>query len=192
MGNGPTRADVLHVADRDEWVYWLAANSDGTRDVWLAIRKKGSRCPGVGIEEAIEEAIAHGWIDSQMKPLDTDEYILRFTPRRDDSPWSLRNRRVAEGLITEGRMTEAGLACVEAAKRNGRWGSAYSSLTPPKIPVDFEAALKGCGAWGRFRTMSNSAQLQYVFWIDHAKRPETRAKRIAETVEKVTSQKRRA
>jgi uncharacterized protein YdeI (YjbR/CyaY-like superfamily) len=178
-------AEPLRVADWGEWVRWLAAHKAETREVWLAIRKKRSKLPGVGIEDAIDEAIAHGWIDGQMRPLDADEYLLRFTPRRDESPWSLRNRRVAERLIAEGRMTEAGLACVEAAKRNGKWDSAYSSLAPPRVPVDFEAALRGRGAWDRFTTMSNSAQLQYIFWIDQAKRPETRARRIAEAVKRL-------
>jgi len=81
------------------------------------------------LDEALE-AMAHGGIDSQMKPIDTDGYLLRFTPRRDVSLWSLRNREVAERLITEGRMKKEGIACVEAAKRNGRWDSAFSSLSP--------------------------------------------------------------
>ena len=174
----------LRATDAGEWAHWLESHTEA-REVWLIIRKKGSRHPGVGIEEAIEEAIAHGWIDSLMRPLDTDEYLLRFTPRRGDSPWSLRNRSVAERLITEGRMTEAGIACIEAAKRNGRWNSAYSSLTPPKIPQDLEDTLRYSGQLERFKSLSNSAQLQYIFWIDQAKRSETRKKRIAEVVERI-------
>ena len=77
--------EPLHISDRVEWGLWLVAHNSGTCEVWLAIRKTGSRRPGVSIDEAIEEAIAHGWIDSQMKPLDADEYVLRFTPRRDKS-----------------------------------------------------------------------------------------------------------
>jgi uncharacterized protein YdeI (YjbR/CyaY-like superfamily) len=125
----------LRATDAGEWARWLETHTEA-REVWFIIRKKGSRHSGVCIEEAIEKAIAHGWIDSQMRPLDADEYLLRFTPRRDDSPWSLRNRSVAERLLNEGRMTEAGITSIEAAKRNGRWDSTYSSLTSPKIPED--------------------------------------------------------
>ena len=80
---------------------------------------------------------------------------------------------------------EAGLACVDAAKRNGRWKSAYSSRTPPRIPTDLESALKCHGALEIFTSMSNSAQLQYIFWIDQAKRPETRARRVTEAVRRL-------
>ena len=177
-------SEPLRVADREAWANWLEAQHAEARGVWLTIRKKGSMHSGVFLGEAVEEAIIYGWIDSQMKPLDADEYLLRFTPRRDDSPWSLRNREMAERLVTEGRMKEAGLARVEEAKRNGRWGAAYSSKEPPKIPTDLENALKKRGALDRFRATSNSNQLQYIFWIDEAKRPETRAKRIRETIDK--------
>ena len=83
-------------------------------------------------------------------------------------------------------MKEAGLACIEAAKRNGRWDSAYSSLNPPKIPEDLEVALRNIGVFERFTSMSNSAQLRYIFWINQAKRPVSRAKRVDEVVGKVS------
>ncbi len=177
--------EPLRVADREGWAKWLQAHHAGAREVWLTIRKKRSKHPGVFLDEAVEEAIVHGWIDSQMKPLDADEYLLRFTPRRDDSPWSLRNREIAERLIAEGRIKEVGLACVEAAKRNGRWDAAYSSKEPPKIPADLEDALRKRGALKRFRATSNSNQLQYIFWIAEAKRPETRVRRIKVTIDRI-------
>ena len=96
------------------------------------------------------------------------------------------HRKVAEKLIAKGRMKEAGLACIEAAKGNGRWDSAYSSLTPPKIPEDLEVALRNIGAFKRSTSMSNSSQLQFIFWINQAKRPVSRAKRINEIVGKVS------
>jgi uncharacterized protein YdeI (YjbR/CyaY-like superfamily) len=163
-------AKPLRVSDVGDWGQWLAVHREAY-EVWLTIRKKGSRRPGVGIEEAIEEAIAYGWIDSRMRHLDTDEYLLRFTPRRDNSSWSLRNRRIAERLLAEGRMKEVGLTCIEAAKLNHIWDSVYSSLTPPNIPGDLEEALRSSGQLDRFKSMSNSTQPQYVFRIDQAKKP---------------------
>jgi uncharacterized protein YdeI (YjbR/CyaY-like superfamily) len=178
-------SEPLRVVDREAWANWLKSHHTGARGVWLIIRKKRSMHPGVFLDEAVEEAIVHGWIDSQMKPLDADEYLLRFTPRRDESPWSLRNREIAERLVAEGQMKEAGLARVEEAKRNGRWGTAYSSKEPPKIPADFEDALKKRGALEHFRATSNSNQLQYIFWVDEAKRQETRARRIKVTIDRI-------
>ena len=178
-------SEPLHVVDREAWANWLKSHHAGARGVWLIIRKKGLMHPGVFLDEAVEEAIVHGWIDSQMKPLDADEYLLRFTPRRDDSPWSLRNREIAERLVAEGRMKEAGLARVEEAERNGRWGAAYSSREPPKIPADLEDALRKRGALKRFRATSNSNQVQYIFWIAEAKRPETRARRRKVTIDRI-------
>jgi uncharacterized protein YdeI (YjbR/CyaY-like superfamily) len=177
--------ETLRVSGKAEWGAWLDAHCLDTREVWLAIRKKGSTRLGLSLGEAVEEAIRHGWIDSQMKPLDADEYLLRFTPRRKDSPWSLRNRKVAESLMAEGRMTEAGLAQVEAAKGNGRWEIAYSSINPPTIPAYLEAVLRERGNFEKFKEMSNSAQLQYIYWIADAKRAETRARRIEETIKRI-------
>lgn len=176
--------EPLRVSGKAEWSEWLDDHGSDTREAWLAIRKKGSKLPGLNLGEAVEEAIAHGWIDSQMKPLDAEEYMLHFTPRRKDSPWSLRNRKIAEMLISEGRMTEAGLAQVEAAKMNGRWEIAYSSVETPTIPAYLEAVLRERGMFEKFKAMSNSNQLQYIYWIADAKRPETRARRIEETIKR--------
>jgi uncharacterized protein YdeI (YjbR/CyaY-like superfamily) len=178
--------EPLRVSGKAEWGEWLDAHGSDTREAWLAIRKKGSKRPGLSLGEAVEEAIAHGWIDSQMNPLDADEYLLHFTPRRKDSPWSLRNRKIAETLISERRMTKAGLAQVEAAKRNGRWEIAYSSIEPPTIPAYLEALLRERGMFEKFKEMSNSDQLQYIYWIADAKRAETRARRIEETIKRAS------
>ena len=93
-------------------------------DVWLMIYKKHAGTPSVTLQEAMQEAICFGWIDSSMQPIDEERYSLRFTPRRKTSNWSERNKGWAAKLIEEGRMTEAGLAKIEEAKRNGRWDKA--------------------------------------------------------------------
>jgi uncharacterized protein YdeI (YjbR/CyaY-like superfamily) len=93
---------------------------------------------------------------------------------------------IAERLISEGRMTRRGLACVEAAKSNGWWDSAYTSRTPPKVPAYIEEELKKRNVWETFNALSNSTRLQYIFWIEEAKREETKMRRIVATIERIS------
>jgi uncharacterized protein YdeI (YjbR/CyaY-like superfamily) len=114
----------IHFATAQEWRAWLKANHATAEDVWLTIYKKHAGTPSVALQEAMQEAICFGWIDSQMQPIDAEQYALRFTPRRRTSNWSERKKGWAEMLIEQGRMTEAGLAKIEEAKQNGRWDNA--------------------------------------------------------------------
>ena len=113
--------EPVHFATPAEWRAWLEQNHATKEDAWLMIYKKHSGTPSVTLQEAMQEAICFGWIDSSMQPIDGERYALRFTPRRKTSNWSERNKGWAATLIEEGRMTEAGLARIEEAKRNGRW-----------------------------------------------------------------------
>jgi uncharacterized protein YdeI (YjbR/CyaY-like superfamily) len=113
--------EPLHFATAEKWRTWLERNHASAADAWLLISKKGARTPSVTLHQAMQEAICFGWIDSNMQPVDEERYALRFTPRRRTSNWSERNKGWAASLIEEGRMTEAGLAKIEEAKRNGRW-----------------------------------------------------------------------
>jgi uncharacterized protein YdeI (YjbR/CyaY-like superfamily) len=114
----------LRFATAEEWRAWLEANHASEEDAWLSISKKHAGTPSVTLQEAMQEAICFGWIDSSLQPIDGERYALRFTPRRTTSNWSERNKGWAATLIAEGRMTEAGLAKIEEAKRNGRWDRA--------------------------------------------------------------------
>ena len=114
----------IHFATAGEWRTWLEANHATEHDVWLMIYKKHAGTPSVMLQEAMQEAICFGWIDSSMQPIDEERYALRFTPRRKTSNWSERNKGWAAMLIEQGRMTEAGLAKIEEAKQNGRWDEA--------------------------------------------------------------------
>lgn len=126
------------------------------------------------------EAVAHGWIDGRMKRLNDEEFMQRFTPRRRNSVWSLRNRERAERLISEGRMTPAGLKTVEEAKQNGRWDRAYSSTRGAvDVPEDLiEALRKNKTANDNFESFPPSARFMYIHWINEAKRQDTRERRI--------------
>jgi uncharacterized protein YdeI (YjbR/CyaY-like superfamily) len=111
----------LRCRTAEEWRSWLERNHDSLDEVWLMIGKRGSKIRLVTLAQATEEALCFGWIDSAMRPVDDDHFVLRYTPRRAGSNWSARNVAVAERLIAEGRMTDAGLAEIDTAKRGGRW-----------------------------------------------------------------------
>jgi uncharacterized protein YdeI (YjbR/CyaY-like superfamily) len=176
---------LISFKDPDEWRNWLASHHSSEPGLWLKIKKTGSRAEGLTLAEAVTEALCFGWIDSRMKSLGSEGYMLRFTPRSPDSLWSKINRRRAEALMESGRMTEAGLAVIRQAKENGKWQSAYSSRERPEIPGDLYEELKSdTAALANFSKWANSQQLQAVFWINQAKRPETRQKRIKDVVAK--------
>ena len=121
----------IHFTTAEGWRTWLEENHAGRDDVWLVIYKKHAGTPSVTVDEAAEEALCFGWIDSSMQPIDQDRYALRFTPRRKRSNWSERSKARAARLIEEGRMTDAGLAAIEEAKRNGRWDEAPAAGRRP-------------------------------------------------------------
>ena len=116
------------------WSAWLAEHHAASDGVWIKFAKKASGIPTVVYAEAVEEALSHGWIDGQVKRIDDDFYMQRFTPRRARSRWSKINRAKAEALIDAGEMQPAGLAEVERAKADGRWERAYDSPTTATVP----------------------------------------------------------
>lgn len=144
----------------------------------LVIRKMGSRMPGVSYEEAVEEALCFGWIDGKLNRLDAEHYKLWFAPRKPRSVWSAINKRRIEELIRTGRMTEA----IDVAKRSGSW-NALDETDSLVVPPDLAKALKARPAAKRhFEAFPASSRKLILYWIRSAKRPETRAKRVAETV----------
>jgi uncharacterized protein YdeI (YjbR/CyaY-like superfamily) len=178
-----TALPVLEFADRTAWARWLNAQPESSPGVWLKLAKKASGIPSVTYPEALEEAICHGWIDGQRAPHDESYYRMRFTPRRPRSKWSQINREKATQLIEQGRMKPAGLAQVEAAKRDGRWDAAYAPQSSQAIPEDFQRALEqNPKAHEFFKTLRGTRRYSFLYRIQDAKRPETRARRIAQFV----------
>jgi len=176
---------LLDFKNPGQWRNWLTAHHSSESGVWLRIKKSGSGAEGLTLAEAVTEALCFGWIDSRMKSLGDEGYMLRFTPRKPESIWSKINRQRAEALIESGRMTEAGLTAIREAKESGEWQSAYSSREKPEMPEDLCEELKShAGALDNFSKWANSQQLQAVFWINQAKRPQTRQKRIKDVVAK--------
>ncbi len=166
--------------DIEEWRKWLNDNHEDEKSIWVVIQKKASEKIGIRYEEVVLEAVAHGWIDGIVKRIDDDEFKQRYTPRRKNSLWSLRNRERANKLIAEGRMTTMGMEKVEEAKRNGRWDNAYSSSRKNvEIPKDLKKALmKNEKSITNFKAFPSYVQFMYIHWINEAKRQDTRKRRI--------------
>ena len=174
---------VVFFAAPDAMDEWLAENHASSDGVWLKFAKRASGIESVAYAEALDVALSYGWIDGQVKKLDDDHYLQRFTPRRRRSKWSKRNRGKAERLIAGGRMRAAGLAEIERARTDGRWDAAYDSPSTATVPDDFQRALDEAPAARDFYASLGSAKrYSFLYRIEDAKRPETRAKRIAEYV----------
>jgi uncharacterized protein YdeI (YjbR/CyaY-like superfamily) len=174
---------VLFFASEGALEDWLAENHGASDGIWLKFAKKSSGIESVVYAEALEVALSYGWIDGQLKPLDGEHYLQRFTPRRPRSKWSQRNRGKAERLIAEGRMRPAGLAEVERARADGRWDEAHDSPSTATVPEDFQRALDDEPAAREcFESLGKTKRYSFLYRIRDAKRPETRAKRIAEYV----------
>lgn len=168
--------------DRAALEDWLASNSDAV-GLWLAFAKKGSGEETVSKAEAIEAALCHGWIDGQLQPFDDRFWLIRFTPRRARSIWSQVNRHTAERLIADGRMRPAGLAEIEQAKADGRWNAAYQSASSATIPNDLQEALDADpAARAFFATLKGASRYAVLHRVGQAKKPDTRAARIAKFV----------
>jgi uncharacterized protein YdeI (YjbR/CyaY-like superfamily) len=169
----------------------LQENHAIEREVWLMIKKNHVTKPGVFYEEAVEEAVCFGWIDGIMKSVDPETYILRFSPRKPGSIWSVSNQKRVERLIGQGRMTEAGLAKVREARENGEWEEAIHREDTSDLPEDLREALEGNPkAQTNFEKLPPSHKKQFLYWINSAKTAGTRQRRIQETVRMVENNKR--
>jgi uncharacterized protein YdeI (YjbR/CyaY-like superfamily) len=171
---------VVFFATPEDLESWLEKHHSSSDGVWLKFAKKGSGIRSVVYAEALEAALCFGWIDGQARRLDELHYLQRFTPRRARSKWSKINREKAERLIEQGRMRPAGLEEIERARADGRWDEAYDSAATATVPADFQASLDAePAAKAFFETLSKSKRYSFLYRIEDAKRPETRAKRIA-------------
>ncbi|HEU4675434.1 MAG TPA: YdeI/OmpD-associated family protein [Motilibacteraceae bacterium] len=174
----------LVVADQEAWRAWLAEHAEDQRGVWLVLAKKGTAEPTrLTYDEALEEALCHGWIDGQVKRRDTATFQQRFTPRRARSPWSRRNTDIVARLLEEGRMQPRGHAEVERARGDGRWDAAYAGPATIEVPPDLAAALAADpAAQEAFAGLSSQNRFAILYRLGTAKRAETRERRIVEFV----------
>jgi uncharacterized protein YdeI (YjbR/CyaY-like superfamily) len=174
--------EILHRQNRGSWRTWLQNNHALSTGVWLAVSKKKSSTPALLYDEAVEEALCFGWIDSQLQKSDEDSYLLWMSPRKPGSIWSLNNKRRIEKLLEKGLMTAAGLQKINAAKKDGSW-DVIDDIETLTIPEDLQQALvNNIQAKKNFTSFPASSKKMLLFWILSAKQRETRAKRIQQTV----------
>jgi len=170
--------------DKEAWRRWLAANHDKASEAWLAYYKKGTGKRSVTYEEALDEALCYGWIDSTVRALDRERYMQRWTPRKPGSVWSASNKKRLARLTAEGRMCEPGLSRLREAKRDGSWTTLDAIDRDLRTPAELLDALAAKpGARERFEALSPSQRKLWGWWIQSAKRPETRDRRIEAALE---------
>lgn len=175
---------TFHAANRQDWRDWLETHHQSEKSVWLIIYKKESDVESVYYPEAVDEALCFGWIDSKPNKRDEYSYYQFFSKRNPKSNWSKVNKAKVERLLAEGLMTAAGLEMIEIAKQNGTW-TALDEVEKLSVPDDLQWAFQqnqvAFAFWEKFPPSSKRGILE---WIQNAKRPETRQKRIEETVAK--------
>jgi uncharacterized protein YdeI (YjbR/CyaY-like superfamily) len=175
---------IVSFLSPDEWEEWLDDEYATSRGVWLKIARKGTGRLSVSYDEALDVALAYGWIDGQKGRYDDEHWVQRFTPRTPRSRWSKINCARAGALIAAGRMRPAGLAEVERAKADGRWEAAYDGQRSATVPEDLQRALDASpAARDFFATLSGANRYAILYRVQDAKRPDTRARRIAQLVE---------
>jgi uncharacterized protein YdeI (YjbR/CyaY-like superfamily) len=172
------KISILDVRTRRNWRKWLRAHHSSVSEIWLVFHKRHTGLSCLSYDDAVEEALCYGWVDSIVKRLDDSRYARKFTPRNADSKWSSANRRRYADLAKRGLLTEAGLKRAPT----GRSGDARRS-TPTKLPSYIEGALRAdARAWKFFENLAPSYRRAYIGWIDSAKREETKARRLREAV----------
>lgn len=174
--------EMFYPKNRREWRRWLEKNHATTDGIWLVFYKKHTGQPTLTYDESVEEALCFGWIDSKPAKLDDERHLLWFTKRKPKSVWSKLNKSRLERLLEAGLVAPAGLESIRLAKENGSWTSideAEAATVPDDLWRAFDA---NPVARGHFERFPNGVQRQILAWISLAKRPETRAKRIEETV----------
>lgn len=172
--------ETIEVASSLEWRSWLRENHLEKQEVWLVFRKKKSAEPSISYSEALDEALAYGWIDSLVRKLDEERYARKFTPRRPGSIWSTLNIERVRRLAREGRMTSWGLKAFE--NRTGEISLLEKvNAEGIRLPKDLiEALRKNKTAWTNFQNFTPSYRKRYLIWISGAKRTQTRKKRVEE------------
>ena len=176
---------TLYVTNRVDWRAWLERHHKSESEVWLIYYKKRSGRPRIPYDDAVEEALCFGWIDSIVKRIDDEKYVQRFTPRKEKSEWSALNKERVRKLIKEGKMTEAGRAklneeVLRARKKSRLKKDGEKGVT---VPGYFkEALMKNNVAWENFKNLAPSYRRNYILWVEDAKRQETRDRRLKEAV----------
>ena len=180
-----TDVPTLDIRRRAEWRAWLRENHASSPGVWLVFHKNHTGVESIPYEDAVREALCFGWIDGLIKRLDEERYARRFSPRKPGSRWSDINRRRWAALRKAGMLAAAGVSASPAGKASARPPSI------PELPAYIARAFKANRkAWTFFRGLPPGARRLYVGWIHTARRPETRQRRIRESIALLAAGKR--
>ena len=181
--------ETLYFTNRDDWRKWLEKNYDKKKEVWLIYYKKHTKKPCIPYDDAVEEALCFGWIDSTVKHVDDEKHVQRYSPRNLKSVWSPHNIKRVKKMIKEGKMTEIGIEKYEYGMKN-------NLITPTtdkniEVPKDLQTALKAeKRASENFYNLAPSYRIMYIYWIIGAKREETRKRRIKKAVQLLKESKK--
>lgn len=176
-------AEELYITNRDDWRAWLRKNHATKKEVWLIYYKENTGKPRIPYDDAVEEALCFGLIDSIVKKIDEEKFAQKFTPRKSSSRWSEANKRRAEKMIREGKMTEAGMAKIREAQNKGEWFKTEpvrkELAFPPDLHKQLEANKK---ALDNFNRLANGYKRLFVGWVTSARKEETRQRRLMEAI----------
>lgn len=182
---------IFEFATQKAWAVWLAKHHATATGVWIKCAKKSSGLASVTPPEALDIALCYGWIDATRRGLDETYFLQRYAPRASRSKWSKINREKVAELIDQGRMKPAGLREIERAKADGRWEAAYDAQSKATVPEDLERAFaKSKAARAFFATLDSRNRFAVLHRVQTAKKPETRARRIATFVEMLAEGKK--
>lgn len=178
------KSDQLRVSSIQAWESWLEQNHQSASVAWLVFRKKGKGDVPFDYHMALDVALCYGWIDSLLKSIDENEYMRKFTPRKPTATWSEINKKKVELLSRNGKMKEAGLACIRVAKKNGMWDK---GIKVPEVDDSLPGALlfafqSNTQARDNYFALKQKKQQQYNTWINMAKRQATIQKRVEEAL----------
>ncbi len=175
--------EQLYIKNRSEWRKWLRSNYSKSDGVWLIFYKQHTGKISLDYDEMVEEALCFGWIDSIIKKIDDEKYVRKVTPRKPDSKWSELNKKRVKKLEKQGLMTKAGSIMINEARKCGKWDKSGRQQMSFKMPLELETALeKNKEAQMFFATLAPSYKKHFIGWISTAKRPETRDRRVKESI----------
>lgn len=175
-----------HFKSRAEFRKWLEKNHDKQKELWILFYKVHTKKKSLRYAEAVEESLCFGWIDGIVKRIDGEKHAQRYTPRNPKSIWSRVNKERAEKMIELGKMTQSGLTKIKEAKKSGWWQNAYTtSRRDYEMSAEMKKALMSNNvAWTNFQNFGKGAQNTYIFYVNYAKRDETKKKRIQIVLER--------
>ncbi|SDQ01779.1 Uncharacterized conserved protein YdeI, YjbR/CyaY-like superfamily, DUF1801 family [Mucilaginibacter sp. OK268] len=182
--------NTISPESRQQWRKWLHENHDSGETIWVICSKKSAGGKGINHDEAVEEALCYGWIDSLARSFDEESYMQSFSKRKPKSVWSKINKEKVERFIKEGLMAKAGFDSIEAAKNNGYWSildEVEELIIPPDLEKEFD---KKPVAKVYFLGLSRSDKKRILQWLVLAKRPETRKLRLHQVVESAAQNKK--